>query len=175
MSPFAKADHGDGRDLVIAWMFVIVQAALLAAILLLPGGNTWTVPVWLDRCALIIEAIGMVSLVIGLINLGRSLTPLPIPVHHGKLRADGLYRFVRHPIYGGVIAFTIGSAIRSGSVPVAAATVALAGWLAVKARWEEGKLRDRYPDYVAYAARTPAFVPFWPKRRIAPGGSSPEP
>lgn len=151
------------RDTVIAWTFVMVQGALIAAILLLPGGSAWTVPLWLDRSAGAVEAIGLAVLLVGLINLGRSLTPLPIPVPHGKLRSDGLYRFVRHPIYSGVIALTVGSAIRSESVTVAAATVGLAGWFAIKARWEERKLRERYPGYAEYAARTPAFVPFWPK------------
>ncbi len=153
----------------MAWTFVIVQVALLAAILLLPGGDAWKVPLWLDRSALAVEAIGLAVLLIGLINLGRSLTPLPTPVPHGKLRSDGLYRFVRHPIYSGVIALTVGSAIRSGSGAVAVATVGLAAWFAVKARWEERKLRERYPEYAAYAARTPAFLPFWPKRARPPG------
>jgi protein-S-isoprenylcysteine O-methyltransferase Ste14 len=160
---------GDRRDTAVAWTFVIVQAALLAAIVFLPGGDTWTPPLWLDRSARALQGIGLIVLLAGLINLGRSLTPLPTPVPHGKLRSDGLYRFVRHPIYGGVIALTFGSAIPSGSVPVAAATVGLAAWFTLKARWEERKLRERYPDYAAYAARTPRFVPFWPTHGEGPG------
>jgi protein-S-isoprenylcysteine O-methyltransferase Ste14 len=171
VDPFASRGR---RDTVIAWTFLIVQVALLAAILLLPGGDAWEVPLWLGRSAVAVEAIGLVVLLVGLINLGRSLTPLPTPVAHGKLRTDGLYRFVRHPIYSGVIALTVGSAVRSGSRAVAVATVGLAVWFAVKARWEERKLRERYPEYAAYAAGTPAFVPFWPKRVGPPGNRSPE-
>ena len=153
--------EGD-RDTVIAWTFVIVQVALLAAILLLPTGDAWRAPIGLERSARGLQGIGLVVLLAGVVNLGRSLTPMPIPVPHGRLRSDGLYRFVRHPIYSGVIALTVGSAIPSGSVPVAVSTVALAGWFTMKARWEETKLRERYPEYAAYAARTPRFVPFWP-------------
>jgi hypothetical protein len=64
----------------------------------------------------------------------------------------------------GVIALAIGSAIPSGSVAIAAATLALIAWLEIKARWEERRLVDTYPAYAAYAARTPRFIPS-PRRR----------
>jgi protein-S-isoprenylcysteine O-methyltransferase Ste14 len=83
-----------------------------------------------------------------------------MPVVGGELHSNGLFRSVRHPIYSGIIAIAIGSAVRSGSAVVAAATLLLIGWLMLKARWEERLLLDRYPGYASYAARTPRFVPF---------------
>jgi protein-S-isoprenylcysteine O-methyltransferase Ste14 len=109
-------------------------------------------------------------LVVGLINLGRSLTPLPSPVPHGELRTGGLYRLVRHPIYSGILALTIGVAIRSTNWAVVAATIGLTGWFMAKARWEERRLLIRYPGYRGYAAHTPRFVPFWPARGGPAGG-----
>jgi protein-S-isoprenylcysteine O-methyltransferase Ste14 len=152
------------RDTVIAWVFVIVQFVLLVAILLLPSGDAWTAPTWLATVARWLQWIGAAVLVVGLVNLGRSLTPLPSPIAHGELRTGGLYRLVRHPIYSGIMALVIGTAIRSGSVAVAVATGALIAWFALKARWEESRLRLRYAGYDAYAARVPRFVPFWPAR-----------
>ncbi len=111
-----------------------------------------------------LELAGLVVLGVGLLNLGRSARPLPTPVRGGELRSTGLYRLVRHPIYTGVMAFAIGSAIPSGSVAIAAATVALVAWLEIKARWEERRLEVRYPAYASYAARTPRFIPS-PRRR----------
>lgn len=150
------------RDTAVAWLFVIVQLVLLGLILLLPAGDSWAVPTWLDLIARVAEWLGTGVLVVGLVNLGRSSTPLPSPVPHGELRTGGLYRLVRHPIYSGIIALTIGASIRSGSPWVALATAALVGWFMLKARWEEARLTVRYPGYGAYAARTPRFVPFWP-------------
>jgi protein-S-isoprenylcysteine O-methyltransferase Ste14 len=98
---------------------------------------------------------------VGLVNLGGSATPLPLPAQVGTLRSNGLYRYVRHPIYTGVMAFAVGSAIPSGSVGVAAAAATLVVWLAVKARWEERHLNARYPGYSVYADRTPRFIPSW--------------
>jgi protein-S-isoprenylcysteine O-methyltransferase Ste14 len=151
------------RDTVVAWLFVVVQLALLALILLLPSGDLWEAPRWLDLLACTLFWIGAAVLVVGLVNLGRSLTPLPTPVAHGELRTGGLFRLVRHPIYSGIMAHVVGVAIRSGSLWVALAAGALIGWFTLKARWEEAKLRVRYPAYAEYASRTPRFVPFWPR------------
>jgi len=152
------------RDTAVAWLFVTVQFALLILIVVLPAGHAWTNPTWLVHAATALEWLGVAVLVVGLINLGRSLTPLPSPVPHGELRTGGLYRLVRHPIYSGILALTAGIAIRSTSWTVVAATAALTGWFMAKARWEERRLSARYPGYDAYAARTPRFVPFWPIR-----------
>lgn len=152
------------RDTAIAWVFVTIQFVLLIAIVLLPTGDVWAVGVWVDRLALLLEAIGAVVLVIGVVNLGRSLTPLPTPIEYGVLKVGGLYRFVRHPIYSGIIALVVGVTIRSASLAVATATLALIGLFMTKARWEEQHLRRRYPGYDEYASRTPRFVPFWPVR-----------
>lgn len=152
----------DPRDTAVAWLFVTVQFVLLIVIAVLPPGDAWSVPGWLDTVAFGLELAGAVVLVVAIVNLGRSLTPLPTPVPHGALKVRGLYRFVRHPIYAGIMALTVGIAVRSASVAVVAATVSLVVWFMLKARWEEQHLRQRYPGYASYAAHTPRFVPFWP-------------
>ncbi len=151
------------NDKRVAYGLVGVQLALLALIFLLPGRDDWHTPGWLFTAAGGLQLVGLIVLLVALANLGRSLTPLPTPVENGELREGGMYRFVRHPIYAAIMALTAGGAIRSQSVPVAIATVALAAWLSVKARWEERRLSARYPGYAAYALRTPRFVPF-PRR-----------
>lgn len=150
------------RDTRIAWFFVIGQGILLVAIIVLPTGDAWSIPNWLDRTAFVAELIGAVALTVGIVNLDRSLTPLPTPVEHGELRTGGVYRWVRHPIYSGIDLLAIGVTIRSASWAVAAATLGLIVWFMAKARFEESRLRRRYPEYAAYAAKTPRFVPFWP-------------
>jgi protein-S-isoprenylcysteine O-methyltransferase Ste14 len=167
---------GNRRDTTIAWGFVVGQFALLAAILLLPSSSQWVAPRWVASGARWLQLVGIVVLVVAMINLGRSLTPLPSPVPHGELRTGGLYRLVRHPIYTAIIALAVGSAVRSGNVAIGAATVALIAWFMLKARWEETQLGVRYPGYQDYAARTPRFVPLWPvRRRPYPARASEEP
>lgn len=150
----------DHRERVVAWVFVLVQLVLLAAVFLLPAGEIWTSPRWLTAGSRILSLLGLVLVGLGLIDLGRSATPLPTPVRDGALRTSGLYRHVRHPIYSGVMALAIGSAIPSGSLGVTTAAAALVVWLNIKARWEESRLSARYPAYDAYAAGTPRFIPW---------------
>lgn len=154
-----EPDSSDRRDRVVAWAILAVQLILLAAVFLLPRGSTWSVPAWVSAGAAVLATVGLVVVVVGLVQLGRSVTPLPIPVTGGKLRTTGLYRWVRHPVYSGLMALAVGSAIPSGSVAVAVAAVALVAWLRFKAGWEEPRLARRYSGYAAYAARTPRFIP----------------
>jgi protein-S-isoprenylcysteine O-methyltransferase Ste14 len=152
----------DRRETVTSWAFVLVQLVLIVLIVVLPPGEVWQVPPAVDLFARLLELAGIAVLLVGIVNLGRSLTPLPTPVPHGNLQSGGLYRFVRHPIYSGIMALALGTAIRSGSIPIALCAAGLIGWFMLKARWEEVRLQRRYPDYPAYASRTPRFVPGWP-------------
>lgn len=74
----------------------------------------------------------------------------------------GPYRFVRHPIYTGIIAASIGLAAQEGSLRgwLGAALIAVGYW--VKGGLEERFLRQELgpDDYDAYRARTPMLVPF---------------
>ena len=155
----------DPTDTAIAWLFVGVQFALLVVILLLPPGDAWPVPAWLDLVARILQWLGAAILLVGIVNLGRSPTPLPTPVPHGELRTSGLFRLVRHPIYTGVMALALGTALRLANPWAMLAALALVAWFMAKARWEERHLAARYPGYAAYAATTPRFVPFLPPPR----------
>jgi protein-S-isoprenylcysteine O-methyltransferase Ste14 len=154
---------------MVGVVVVALQAALLVALVLTPGGDDWPVPGWLSIAATAAQVAGAAVLVVAAINLGRSLTALPNPTGRSTLKTDGIYRWVRHPIYSGLLALVIGTAIRSANLVDAALAAALVVLLAAKARWEERLLAHRYPDYAAYAARTPAFVPGWPRRPPASG------
>jgi protein-S-isoprenylcysteine O-methyltransferase Ste14 len=160
-----SAHQDASHDRVVGWMFVLVQLALLAAVFLLPDGSDWTTPAWLLGAGRALSILGLVVVGVGLLNLGPSATPLPMPVRDGELRSNGLYRYVRHPIYSGVMALAVGSAIPSGSVWVAAAASALVVWLTIKVRWEERRLHTRYAGYAGYASRTPRFIPSWRRPR----------
>lgn len=141
------------------WAFVGVQVILLALVILLPGGDDWTRPGWLRAAALAMNICGFVLLVAGTLGLGRSLTPNPVPLADGRLQTGGLYAFVRHPIYTGVMAIVVGVCLGSGSIVRAILGVTTILFFNVKARWEESRLARHYPEYRAYAAVVPRFLP----------------
>jgi protein-S-isoprenylcysteine O-methyltransferase Ste14 len=161
-------DHGVARLLVAG------QAVLLVLLLVVPGRGGWPVPGVLAVLSGVVAAVGVGIVLVAGTTLGRGLTATPLPNARAQLRTTGLYRFVRHPIYSGLLlaaaAFTVGT----GSVTRLALLVLLGLLLTVKARWEEVRLARRFDGYAAYAARTPRFVPIRLRRSpVRPFARSP--
>jgi len=152
-------DPSGRRDRRTAWALVAAQFALLAAVLVLPAGHLWRLPAALTVLCAALGVVGVVVMVAGGTALGRGLTAAPLPNGHAQLRTTGLYRYVRHPIYSGLLLLAVARTATSGSAWVVAACVALIALLRAKARWEERHLRHRFPGYAEYADRTPRFVP----------------
>ncbi len=78
-----------------------------------------------------------------------------------ELVADGPYRWVRHPIYTGLLLMFLGTAIAVGEWRglVAVAIAAAAFWRKLKI--EEGLMRRQFGEaYASYAERVPALIPF---------------
>ena len=151
------------------WLLVAVQVVLLVALVLVPTGTAWPMPGWLAAVAVALVVLGLAVVAVGGLTLGRALTPTPVPSTRGELRTGGPYRWVRHPIYSGVLAVVGGLTIGSRQWLGLALGVATVAFFTVKARWEEARLAEVYPGYRAYAARTSRFVPFRPLRFIRGG------
>jgi protein-S-isoprenylcysteine O-methyltransferase Ste14 len=151
-------------DRITAWILVAIQGTLIAAIVLLPRHHAWSeqvVVTWFIWSAIV------VALLLGswgAINLGRGLTPLPLPNGAVELVTHGPYRWIRHPIYTAVILGMSGVAIRSRTPIVIAVAAVLSLFLAAKARWEEKHLRSTFPGYSDYERRVGRFIPGVGKR-----------
>jgi protein-S-isoprenylcysteine O-methyltransferase Ste14 len=143
----------------LGWTFVGLQVVLLGGLVLLPGSDDWTNPSPAKTAARIVSLAGLMLAAAAALRLGSALTATPVPKSHAMLRTSGLYRFARHPIYSGVLLFVIGSVISSRSFWKLALGVATIVFFNLKARWEESRLRETYPDYTAYAQRTGRFFP----------------
>jgi protein-S-isoprenylcysteine O-methyltransferase Ste14 len=124
-------------------------------------GARWPSPV---RAAMAVVGVtvlaaGVVLFALGASALGPSLTPYPRPSEGAMLRERGIYRRVRHPIYGGVLLAAIGWSLARSPLALVA-TVLLWLLLELKSRHEESMLLERYPEYEAYRARVRRrFVP----------------
>lgn len=153
-----------GNQARTARLLVAGQFALIAVIVLLPGRRDWPVSSALDVACLIAVIVGGAIMVVGATALGRGLTATPLPNAHAELRTSGLYRFVRHPIYTGLLLVMSALTVASGSVLRLLVLGLLVALLAGKARWEEARLVARFPGYTQYAARTPRFIPFSNRR-----------
>ena len=78
-----------------------------------------------------------------------------------ELIVAGPYRWVRHPIYTGLLLAFVGSALAVGEWRgvLAVAIVAASFWR--KLKLEEAVMRRQFGEaYAQYAARVPALIPF---------------
>jgi protein-S-isoprenylcysteine O-methyltransferase Ste14 len=106
-------------------------------------------------------ALGVALLAAGGIGLGSALTPFPAPRRGGELQTTGVYRLVRHPMYGGGILIALGWSTIYATPLGLALTIVLAPFANLKSRHEERWLERAYPGYAAYRARTPhRLIPF---------------
>jgi protein-S-isoprenylcysteine O-methyltransferase Ste14 len=137
----------------IGWVVVVVQLALLVGAAAAPGPQLVDLPAPFALTLRVLGSVAIVAAVVALTGLGRALTASPVPREEGALATTGVYGVVRHPVYlllgGGALALALASG-GAGRLLCAAVLVLL---LAAKARWEERMLRDRFPDYAAYARR----------------------
>lgn len=142
--------------------WLLAQLGLLAALVLVPR---WPSPIagdwiaWRWAIAIPLLSVGAALAIAGLQSLGDSLTPLPAPHATATLVQSGIYAWIRHPLYSGLMTGSIGWAIALWSLSQGAIALVLIGVLIGKARFEERWLRDRYPDYADYQARVKAFLP----------------
>jgi protein-S-isoprenylcysteine O-methyltransferase Ste14 len=84
----------------------------------------------------------------------------------GELAVRGLYAYMRHPRYLGMILGVLGACVLAGSQRL---SIVSAVWLIAALaiiRIEERELRDRFgAAYAAYAERVPALLPMRPAAR----------
>ena len=138
-------------------VLVAVQFILIAVILLMASDEV-NVP-WLYFGGVLFIAPGIIILVISFKNLGRSLTANPVPLDKGTLVETGIYKYVRHPIYTGLLLATLGSVVQSMALVKFVVWLALLALLIYKSRFEEQLLMKKYSTYSEYMKRTGRFVP----------------
>lgn len=138
---------------------VVLFAVSAAAGLL---GTDWPAAAqpWLRVGGSVTLVAGAGLLLAGSAGLGKQLTPFPRPIATGELRHDGIYGYVRHPIYGGVLLGMLAWALASS--PLALLPFALAAaFFDAKRRREEAWLLAQYPDYAGYRERVRRlFIPY---------------
>ncbi len=140
----------------MALQFVLLGVLLTAPRLPDPYG---ALTPFISLLGLVLMALAGVVLLVSFVALGNSLTASPLPKQRGQLVTTGLYSYVRHPIYSGLLLLSIGVVLDAGWWPQLVVALMLFLLLRIKAQFEESLLRKAYPKYAAYALKTPMFFP----------------
>ncbi len=142
---------------------MVVQGILIGLILFGPQGSplisSQPVITILQSCGIAIGLAACLIMVIAAINLGRNLTPLPHPKDDSVLIQTGLYQYVRHPIYFGVLLAALAWLLIFPGLYVLAYSICLFLLFDIKARREEVWLVERFPNYKDYQARIKKLIP----------------
>jgi len=109
--------------------------------------------------------IGLTVLILGLIiiikaffDLGENLTPLPYPLIESSLIKNNSYKYVRHPIYRGLLFISLGICILTLSLLHLCLLISLIYILKIKALKEEEMLKIKFPEYKEYIKEVPAIM-----------------
>lgn len=103
-----------------------------------------------------IAVLACLWVVASVLALGRCFGVLP---EARGLVTRGPYRFVRHPLYLGEIAACSGLALAAPSASNGAVLACFVIAQAIRMRLEERALSSAFPEYRAYASKTPRLVP----------------
>ena len=151
----ALGPRGEGW---VAIQFVLLGAIVATGLL----GPAWegTVRLVTSVIGIVLIAGGIALAARGILDLRPAITVFPRPRSDAALVQTGVYRAVRHPIYGGLVAAAFGWGFVAASPASMALAAVLLGFFELKSAREETWLTERFPDYPAYRARTRRLIPW---------------
>lgn len=147
-----------GKALVaVQFLLFLAIGIALAVDGSLPGGDSSGTRV----LGAAMTVFGLVLSFLSVRRLGAAMTAVPEPKEGGRLVDKGFYRVVRHPIYGGVVLWLLGTSLFLDSVVGSVLSLGMVGFFYAKSRYEERRLRIAYPEYRAYQRRVRhRMIPF---------------
>ncbi len=77
-----------------------------------------------------------------------------------QLRTNGIYQFVRHPMYTSVLLLCLALMLTNSHYISQSVMLVLLVNLILKSRLEEKLLTKRFDNYQAYKEKTGRFIPF---------------
>jgi protein-S-isoprenylcysteine O-methyltransferase Ste14 len=137
--------------------------AVLVVILLRVGAfhlHTTNTDPWRAGVGLAVFALGLGFAIWARLNIGRNWGTPMTQKNDPELVTSGPYRLVRHPIYSGILAAGIGTAVALNWLwmfPVVLAGIYFLYSAAVEERYLAGEFPDTYP---AYKRSTKMLVPY---------------
>ena len=142
------------------WVLAQIPLLLLAGLLPLWFGSGELVPKHLLAVVgAVLTVMALCLTVWGLMSLGTALTPFPKPLPEARLQRQGVYRWMRHPVYAGVMLASMGWALWWMSLAGVMIALGLAVFFDRKAAHEETRLREQYKEYSDYARQVRKFIP----------------
>ena len=124
------------------------------------GGSLAVHTLILGTIGAVVFAVGIAVAIWARVHLGRNWGMPMTQKAEPELVTSGPYRFVRHPIYSGLLAGVLGTALATNLIGVMIVAV-LCGYFYYSASVEKKQLIAIFPTaYPAYQAATKMLIPF---------------
>ena len=139
--------------------FVGIQFILFVFYVFRISQIDFTIPLWLQFAGLIFAFAGIIISIASIATLNKNLSAFPTPKQSAKLIQSGIYKYIRHPIYSGILFFTFGFSIYSENMLRFLIFFTLLILFNFKAAYEEKLLLNKFSNYSAYKKKTGMFLP----------------
>ena len=144
-----------GTRWVLAQLMVLVLIAVAVALL----GSEATATTTIVAILLFIAGQGMA--IAAALKMRQYISAHPAPAPGASLLQDGIYGYVRHPMYGGVILMAGAIAVFDLNPAALALTAVLVAVFLGKSRYEETLLAEAFLGYADYRTRVARrFIPW---------------
>ncbi len=152
-----KKGRGGRRGIPLRGLSVLSVILLVRP---LRGGSLGVSSPILGVIGAVVFASGIALAVWARVHLGRNWGMPMTQKAEPELVTSGPYRFVRHPIYSGLLAGVLGTALATNLIGLIVVAI-LGGFFYFSASMEEKNLTATFPTaYPAYRASTKMLVPF---------------
>jgi protein-S-isoprenylcysteine O-methyltransferase len=152
---------GDKGSMWLLWLAIIVSIGVSVALQWYPAAKLPVSRFVINASALLFLAAGMALRWTAILSLGKMFT-VDVAIQQGhRLMRSGIYKYVRHPSYAGLLLEFFGLSLYFGTwIVVVIIMVPVTAALVYRIRCEEAVLTAEFgDDYRAYQTTTKALVP----------------
>ena len=143
----------------IDFILVGIQLVLLGAYIFDIPSLKLQVPEEASLVNLGLAIAGFIIIIISILQLNTNLSIFPTPKKDGELIMSGLFKYVRHPIYTGILITAFFYSLYSNSGYRLIISLLLVILFYYKSNYEEKALLLKFPAYKSYRASTGRFFP----------------
>src|SRR4030095_3506317 len=145
------------------WLTVILQISIIILVIFFSANNqgSITVDAGLAKITgLILVIAGLSFIILAVMSFNQLMTPNPVAPENYKLKTNGFYKYVRHPVYTFALIAMIGVPVYYRSALGFLFLLVLIIFFIIKINFEERQLQLKFPEYTDYSRKTKKLIPF---------------
>ncbi len=141
------------------YVFVSIQLGLFLVYILHFDLAPFDGNILIRIISIIMIILGVLVALIAVLQLNTKLSPFPSPKANTIFITYGVYKYVRHPIYTGILLITFGYGLYLTSIYKIIISILLYTLFYFKSSYEENRLKIAFSDYESYQKKSGRFFP----------------